>query len=195
MSAVPVIDKAWTQRPPDEKGVPTFIAREGLPIWRLLLSGFNQFFLGLINGTVDIFGVLIRFGTGVPTAADPDGSVYVRTDPPTATTWLYYRFGGAWILFAGGGSGGLALTDFIQNVGGGTSGHFTIAGAGFTAGKDVLIVQTAQPIPSKGNARDELEMDAIVLTGYVMDAATIQVYWRATGIVVGDYAFAYAVAA
>lgn len=91
--------------------------------------------------------------------------------------------------------GSPVVTDFIQNVGSGTSGHFTIGGAGFTPGKDVLIVQTAQPIPSKGNARDELEMDAIILTGYVVDAATIQVYWRATGIVVGDYAFAYQIAA
>lgn len=102
MSAVPKIEKSWTFRPPlDLKGLLQFVSREGLPIWRLLLTGFNQFFLGLIDGTIDIFGVLIRFGTGVPTAADPNGSVYVRTDPPTGTTWLYYRFAGAWVMLAG----------------------------------------------------------------------------------------------
>lgn len=87
---------------------------------------------------------------------------------------------------------GLAWVDFIKNIGAGTSGHFDITGlSNLTAGKDVELVQTAQPIPSKGNARDEFEMDNIELTGYAVDATTIRVYWHASGLVTGDYAFAY----
>jgi hypothetical protein len=36
-------------------------------------------------------------------------------------------------------------------------------------------------------------MDQIRVTGYVFDAATIRAYWHAPSIVVGTYAFAYAV--
>lgn len=92
------------------------------------------------------------------------------------------------------GLGGLSLTNFIQNIGPGTSGNFTLTGlSGLTADKDVIAVQTAQPIPSKGGARDEFEMDNIELTGYVVDATSIKFYWNASGIVGGDYAFAYQV--
>lgn len=98
---------------------------------------------------------------------------------------------------AGGGGGGLTLTDFTVNLGKSkTSGKFQITGlSGLTAGKNVLILQTAQPITSKGNAVDEIEMDYIELTGYVANTTTIQAYWSATGIVVGTYAFAYQVSA
>jgi hypothetical protein len=67
--------------------------------------------------------------------------------------------------------------------------------SGLTAGKNVLVVQTAQQVTSKGNARDEFEMDGINLTGYVVDANTIRVYWHAPSVVVGTYAFAYQVGA
>lgn len=89
-----------------------------------------------------------------------------------------------------------ANVDFTVDLGAGRrSGTFDIAAAGFTVGKNVTIVQTAQPIASKGNARDEFEMDAIVVTGYVLDASTIRAFWfSANGsVVVGTYAFAYGV--
>lgn len=74
------------------------------------------------------------------------------------------------------------------------SGSFDITGlSGLTPDKLVSIVQTAAPVASKGNARDEAEMDAVVVTGYVLDANTIRAYWRAPSVVVGDVAFAYAV--
>lgn len=99
------------------------------------------------------------------------------------------------IAAAGGGGGGLTLTAFSQDLGADrNSGTFDITGlSGLTPDKPVLVVQTAAPIASKGNARDEPEMDLISLTGYVVDSATIRVYWRAPGIVVGTYEFAYAV--
>lgn len=91
-------------------------------------------------------------------------------------------------------SAGAGLTDFTQNLGTAQAGTFDITGlSGLTAGKNVVVVQTAQAIASKGNARDEFEMSDIQLTGYVVDAATIRVYWNADDIVVGTYAFAYAV--
>lgn len=77
-----------------------------------------------------------------------------------------------------------------------SSGTFDITGlSGLTADKIVHLVQTASPIASKGNARDEAEFDQIDLTGYVLNASTIRAYWWAPGIVVGDYAFAYQVGA
>lgn len=96
----------------------------------------------------------------------------------------------------GSGSGGLTVTDFTQDLGSGgdRAGTFDITGlAGLTIDKDVLVIQTAQKIASKGDARDEFEMDPIHLTGYVVDAATIRVYWNCNNPVVGTYAFAYAV--
>lgn len=74
------------------------------------------------------------------------------------------------------------------------SGTFDITGlSGLTADKHVTVIQTAAPIASKGNARDEFEMDRIELTGYVVDANTIRVFWQAPSVVVGTYAFAYLV--
>lgn len=108
---LPLIDKAWTNRPPQKiEDAIAFIVREGLPQWRLIRQLFNSLIGNLNDGTLQIFGVLIRFGDGVPSSADPNGSFYVRVDPPTATTWLYYRFGDAWALFSGGGAGVSSVT-------------------------------------------------------------------------------------
>lgn len=99
------------------------------------------------------------------------------------------------------GSGDLALggggsyTDFTKNLGvSRRSGTFDITGlSGLTADKVVSIVQTAAPIASKGNARDEPEMDLITATGYVVNATTIRAYWQSAGVMVGDHAFAFQV--
>lgn len=95
------------------------------------------------------------------------------------------------------GGAGLTFTDFTKDLGASNrAGHFDITGlAGLTAGRDVALWQTAQPVASKGNARDEFEMDAIELTGYVVDAATIRAYWQAPSTVVGIYAFGFQVSA
>jgi len=100
---------------------------------------------------------------------------------------------------AGSGSGsGLTLTNFTKDLGegGDRAGNFDITGlSGLTDDKNVLVIQTAQKITSKGDARDEFEMDPIHLTGYVVDAATIRVYWNCDNPVVGTYAFGYQVSA
>lgn len=95
-----------------------------------------------------------------------------------------------------GPKGDLAsMVDFTQDLGvSDSSGTFDITGlSGLTVDADVTVVQTAQPIASKGNARDEFEMDAIQLTGYVLNSTTIRVYWWSPNVVVGIYAFAFAV--
>lgn len=89
----------------------------------------------------------------------------------------------------------LGWTHFTQDLGASKrSGTFDITGlSGISPDQHVDVMQTARAIASKGNARDEFEMDAIQLTGYVVDTATIRCYWNAPGVVVGTYAFAYLV--
>ena len=97
---------------------------------------------------------------------------------------------------AGAGSGGgFTYTNFTKDLGASDrAGTFDITGlAGLTIDKNVSVIQTMQPIASKGDARDEFELSPIILTGYVFDAATIRVLWNCDSVVVGDYAFAYAV--
>lgn len=96
-----------------------------------------------------------------------------------------------------GGGGSATLTDFTKDLGAGdNAGTFDITGlSGLTPNKNVLIVQTMQKISSKGDARDEFEMQPIILTGYVLDANTIRALWNCDAVCVGTYAFAYMVSA
>lgn len=122
LTDLPLIGAVFTSKPPEQPdSVVKFIAKEGLPIWKLLRDQLNQLRRDLNLGTLQILGVLIRFGTGVPTEADPDGSVYVRLDPPTGTTWLYYRFGGAWVIFGGGGGAVNSVTAGVGLVNSGSA--------------------------------------------------------------------------
>lgn len=92
---------------------------------------------------------------------------------------------------------GGSWTAFTKDLGvARSSGTFDITGlSSQTADKPVSIMQTAAAIASKGNARDESEMDTINVTGYVVDATTIRAYWHSSNgaVCVGDYAFAYLV--
>lgn len=50
----------------------------------------------------DVTGVpTISAGAGVPTATQPNGSIYLRSDAPTADASLYQRIGGAWVALDG----------------------------------------------------------------------------------------------
>lgn len=40
-------------------------------------------------------------GTGAPSSAEPNGSVYLRTDGTNADDTIYVRAGGAWIAHKG----------------------------------------------------------------------------------------------
>lgn len=97
-----------------------------------------------------------------------------------------------------GSGGGLTYTAFTQNLGAGDrSGTFDITGlSSLTADKVVSVVQTMAQVASRGNARDEFEMDPIILTGYVLNTTTIRCLWSMVNdksVAVGTYAFAYCV--
>lgn len=87
------------------------------------------------------------------------------------------------------------FSKFTQNLGTTRSGTFTIAAAGLRIDAPVQAFQTSGAILSKGNARDEAEMDRIQIAGYVVDNATIQFHWWSPNVVVGTYEFAYLVSA
>lgn len=107
----------------------------------------------------------------------------------------FLREDGTWAAAGGGGS--TTFTAFTVDLGAARrSGTFDLTGlSGLTTDKPVMVMQTAAPIASKGDARDEPEMDQIQATGYVVNATTIRVYWHAPSVVVGSYNFAYLVSA
>lgn len=122
--------------------VDLFISKEGLPYWRQIRNLFNNLITNLNAGTLQIFGALVRFGTGAPTQADPDGSIYVRQDPGSAQTFLYYRFGGAWILFTGaGGGGGVAISAGTTQATSGTVSFANSNGLSFGLNAQTLTAQ------------------------------------------------------
>jgi hypothetical protein len=101
---------------------------------------------------------------------------------------------------AGGGGGGLTLTTVEVNLqsapGAKTSGKFSIAGAGLTIGKAVLVQKAVGPYTGKGTREDEAEMDIIVATGIVTSAVNIDVYWTSGNEPIqGNVKFNYAVSA
>lgn len=75
------------------------------------------------------------------------------------------------------------------------SGSFTIAGAGLTPGKPVLIQQAVGPYTGKGTRADEAEMDQVSVAAHVVDATTIRAYWTSRHLVRGNFKMHYAVAA
>lgn len=133
-------------------------------------------------------------GSGFSTQYNNGGS-FGGTGPGTTGQVLTSNGAGVAPTYQTPGASAFSLTNFIKNLGASRrSGTFDITGlASLTSGKNVFIMQTAQPIPSKGNAIDEFEMDAIVVIGFVFDATTIRCFWFASSTVVGDYAFAYQV--
>jgi len=40
-------------------------------------------------------------GSGVPSATEPNGSIYTRTDASNADTAIYVRIGGSWVAMVG----------------------------------------------------------------------------------------------
>jgi hypothetical protein len=92
----------------------------------------------------------------------------------------------------------LTLTVVEQDLGfppllGGT---FDITGlSGLTPNDDVLVVQLSGPYTGKGTLADESQ-EPIVANGYVVDSATIRVYWSAIiSPIQGKVRFGYAVSA
>lgn len=73
------------------------------------------------------------------------------------------------------------------------SGSFNIPGfTGLTPGEPAKVWQLPGPYTGKGNLADECEMDAISVSGYAFDAATIRCYWTAyPGPVSGNFTFGF----
>lgn len=89
-------------------------------------------------------------------------------------------------------NGSSSFTVITQDLGVGRSGTFDITGlSGLTANKPVTVIQTCDPIPSKGDATDEPEMDMIFAVGHTLDATSIRVMWHCSSIVAGEYNFGY----
>lgn len=55
-------------------------------------------------------GPSLSAGSGLPAAAEPNGSLYARTDGTGVTDALYTRQAGAWLALTGGGGGGTTPT-------------------------------------------------------------------------------------
>lgn len=167
---LPIVDKTWTEKPPSTlEDIASFIAREGLPRWKLIRQLFNTLVTNLNDGTLQVLGVLIRFGSGVPSSADPNGSFYVRIDPPSATTWLYYRFADAWVLFAAGGAAVNSVTAGAGLVNSGTAADPVIDAA--SAGATLTITA------------DNMEVAAAIVAGAALGATSVQSVGAGAGLV------------
>lgn len=94
-----------------------------------------------------------------------------------------------------GGGGSTIFTTVEKNLGTvpRLQGEFTIAGAGFTVGRPVLIVQASGPYTGKGTRADEA-LDMAAANGYVLNASTIKVFWQALrSPLKGNVKFNYAI--
>ena len=90
------------------------------------------------------------------------------------------------------GGGGTTLTTVEKDLGSAKrSGSFTIAGAGMTIGKPVLISKAVGPYTNKGTLADEAEMDIISANASVTSATVITAYWTASGPITGNVKFDY----
>lgn len=98
---------------------------------------------------------------------------------------------------ASSGGSALTLTTVEADLGSNakTGGRFTIAGAGLTPGKPVLIAQAVGPYTGKGTRADEAEMDQVNVAASVTDASTITAYWSSARRVKGNFKFNYQVSA
>ena len=94
------------------------------------------------------------------------------------------------------GGGGLSFTTVEVNLGSTstTSGLFTIAVAGMTVGKPVLITQAIGPYTGKGLLGDDATMDRVDVVGSVTTSTTITCHWvSTTGPILGNFKFNYAI--
>jgi hypothetical protein len=95
------------------------------------------------------------------------------------------------------GTGTLTFTQVEVDFGtrGHRSGKFTIAGAGMTIGKPVLIHQARVSYTGKGTLADEADMDTIVVIGTVTSAVLITCSWQSRTWVRGNFKFDYVIGA
>lgn len=91
-------------------------------------------------------------------------------------------------------SGGAAVNIVEVNLGTlpALSGSFDITSSGLDTNNKVLISLAVGPYTAKGTLVDEMEMEPIVVTGYVVDTTTIRCYWNSgQTFVSGNFKFSY----
>jgi hypothetical protein len=137
-------------------------------------------------------------GTWASPTVDAQGPLHVGPvpDDPDEHPWVPPSFGSSAGNTAPGNHSHIYRGFVSPDLGAGKrSGTFDITGlTGLTGGHNVMsIIQTAQKIPTKGDARDEFEMDPIFVTGYVFSATTVRCFWNCDGVVTGFYIFSYAI--
>jgi hypothetical protein len=71
-----------------------------------------------------------------------------------------------------------------------SSGNFLIIGlSGLTTSDQIVVSQAAGLCTGKGD--DEIEMDALVCSGYTIDSTTIKVYYNSRFPIGGNFKFNY----
>lgn len=172
------------------------------------------YFPGRGTALVDIpaagtyWNAVVRIGIGTTDQAamlfDLTGAALTTTPIPGAlevdsTGTLYMTNSAGTRAAVGGGGGGGSFTLTTVEVDLGTkardSGSFSITGVGLTVGKPVLIQQAAAAYTGKGTLTDEAELDQATVTGVVVSTTSITAYWRASGPMLGNVKFDYAVGA
>lgn len=93
------LPRSLAQRQPQPDGLFGWISKQFLPSYLALERAATAALQAFNDGSFDVGGVTIRVVTGVPIAADVNGSVAFRTDGGAGTT-LYHREGGAWVARA-----------------------------------------------------------------------------------------------
>lgn len=129
------------------------------------------------NGLTSATTTISISGAAAPTA----GQALVAISPTSA----------GWSTVSGGA--GTTVNSIQVNLGSNptSGGSFTISGSGFVVGKSVVITQSCGPYTGKGSIPDEVSMDQLTVSAYVVNSTTINAYWGSGSKVVGYYEFDY----
>lgn len=103
------ISKAWTEKPPDDKGVVPFIAREGLPLWKAMLQQGNA----LIDDVSTKAGSVVTWLFGGNTTGQSSSSVQTLPNLP--------------VLALGAISAGMSAGSIVLSAGGGSLGAYAVS--------------------------------------------------------------------
>jgi hypothetical protein len=130
------------------------------------------------------------------TTLNADASKHGLLPKLANTGTQFLRDDGVWI---NPGASAFSMSTVELNVGAvpitRRSGHLQITGlAGLVAGRPVLVRQAAGPYTGKGTRADEADMDTLSVVGKVLNATTIDIYWRSMSQVHGNFKFDYVAA-
>ncbi len=113
-------------------------------------------FVGLeIRPSADIAGPTITSGTGAPASAEPNGSVYLRTDGAGGST-VYERVAGAWVALEGVSDDYVLATVAVADAPGGATGALAtvtltnLDGTPLTSARQVFLVSSTTQYGGEG---------------------------------------------